>query len=728
MLLLLVVPFAVGRQAMHGVPVYQLDGAFQTASGLFRLVDGELPGRDFFPYLGIGPVFLLFPLFLAAGADLTASVFSSYAVTQLVFQTVVGVLAMLFFPRRPGRAFVVGAGIPAVVSALALFRPEVYAWLDGLVGIAAIPGNSLRPIRAAAPYLLALVAFLLLRGGWTIRRAALLGGAAGVVMAVWSNDYGLASGGLILVLTSILVLVRGWTPRWRGLVALWAGAAAGFAGAGFLATAGGFVPLLRYNLVDVRGDQFWYFGPWAPADRIYSIGDLVRSLANEGALPALLVLVVVLVLAVLRPTVERVLVLFLGGAVLAGGVAATIGGHTGGYYWAFVLWGWLVGALLVARLVIWGVRRLAGQVALPRAASRAVAAVAVATLAASGAAAVYEARATGGDLARAGGVYVPELGGLLPPDFLDQVEAVDGVDVVEEYSGLAGALNGPTEALNVDSVIAALGGERDAFADFMQQPHDLVVTTAPSISWTSWGMGANWWFYRELFRAYEPTLSSPLTVNWTPAAPREWLPVPCDVVGGHVELTTPDTGMYEVDLTYDGPGRGSRSFSMIENNLTAVASAEGFLALDPGADEQSFPVIIRDTGEGSRTLSVRDVSGGDGEVTRLVSCTASLVRFPAGAATQEIYSSYFRAPIDFTDANWDRGISRGEAGFFIYYTEMNWSDLQSATAVRFADGEVRRIVDLQRTGTYGDLINVWLSGPPLDPDAIGAPNEITYLP
>ncbi|WP_131801979.1 hypothetical protein [Klenkia taihuensis] len=724
--LFLVVPFAVGRQAMHGVPVYQLDGAFQTASGLFRLADGELPGRDFFPYLGIGPVFLLFPLFLAAGADLTASVFSSYAVTQLVFQTVVGVLAMLFFPRRSGRAFLVGAGIAAVVAALGMFRPEVYTWFDGLIGIAAIPGNSLRPIRAAAPYLLTMVAFLLLRGGWTIRRAAVLGGAAGLVMAVWSNDYGLASGGLILVLTSILVLVRGWTPRWQGLVALWAGAAGGFIGAGFLATAGGFVPLLRYNLVDVRGDQFWYFGPWSPADRIYSIGDLYRSMANEGALPALLVLVVVLVLAVLRPTVERALVLFLGGAVLAGGVAATIGGHTGGYYWSFVLWGWLVGALLVARLAIWGVRRLDRQVAPPRAARRAVAAVAVATLAASGAAAVYEARATGGDLARAGGVYIPELGGLVPPDFLDQVEEVDGVDdVVEEYSGLAGALNGPTEALSVDSVIAALGDERTAFADFMQRPHELVVTASPSIIWTTWGIGANWWFYRELFRAYAPETSSPLTVNWRPATPRAWPGVPCEVDGGAIRLSTPELGMYEVDLRYEGPGRGSRSFTMVENNLSVASSAQGFQALDPGADRQRFPVIVRDTGAGNRTLALKDVSNTTNPVTRLVSCTASRVLFPTESDARAVYGSFFSGPVDLTDANWDRGISRLAAGFFVYYTPMNWEDLSTARSVRFADGQVRRIVDVQQAGDY---INVALSGAPLDPATTGAPNQISYLP
>ena len=44
------------------IPTNHLDGAFQTASGLFRIDSGQVPGRDFFPYLGVGPVLLIYPL------------------------------------------------------------------------------------------------------------------------------------------------------------------------------------------------------------------------------------------------------------------------------------------------------------------------------------------------------------------------------------------------------------------------------------------------------------------------------------------------------------------------------------------------------------------------------------------------------------------------------------------------------------------------------------------
>ena len=50
------VPAVIAWRSSLTVPTYHLDGSFQTASGLFRLAEGDVPGRDFYPYLGIGPL------------------------------------------------------------------------------------------------------------------------------------------------------------------------------------------------------------------------------------------------------------------------------------------------------------------------------------------------------------------------------------------------------------------------------------------------------------------------------------------------------------------------------------------------------------------------------------------------------------------------------------------------------------------------------------------------
>lgn len=63
------------------LPTQHLDGAFQTASALFRIENGEIIGKDFLPYLGLGPFLILFPFFKIAGGNLFASVFAAKFIT-----------------------------------------------------------------------------------------------------------------------------------------------------------------------------------------------------------------------------------------------------------------------------------------------------------------------------------------------------------------------------------------------------------------------------------------------------------------------------------------------------------------------------------------------------------------------------------------------------------------------------------------------------------------------
>lgn len=731
-LLALVVPVVYGRQAMHVVPTYHMDGAFQTASGLFRLSDGQWPGRDFFPYLGIGPVLVLFPAYLALGSSLAASVFASHLVTVLGLQLVVGLVAALVFRRRPGWAALWGAAVVAVVVAATTVRPALFAYLPDVLATATTPGNSLRPIRALAPYLLAAVAFAVLRGGWGWRRVAWVGVAAGVVAALWSNDYALVSAAGALVLLTL------YAVRWRPaplrpiLAALWLTAPVAYLVAGFAATAGGFLALLEYNFIDVREDQFWYFGPWAPTQRIYSLGDVVAVMQQEGALYALAVLVAAAGYVILRPDLGALFVLSTGASTMAGGLAATVGGHTDGYFWSFVLWGYVVAAVVVVRLVvvavgrIGAVRSLLSRDPVRRTARAVLLAAGVAALVAAGIAMVRANWATGSAVAGdAAYVHDPELGGYLHRDFLYQLGEVDGRDsVLEEYTGLAGAVNGPEESLPVDSVIAALGSQRGVFGQRMAERPEVVVTSAPQVSnWVTWGISANWWFYRDLFRSYSPVQTSPTTLNWTPTEPAVWEAVPCRVRGSNVEIDAPTEGLYEVTLRYSGPGRNARAYTMVQNNINVAAGARGYVGLDPGNDVQRFPVSV--FAPGTTGLSTIDVSGGSGRVTRLESCTAADVDAPAEVDTVDLFSRLRLTAVDLTDQIWERGVHRQEAGLFVWNTPAALEELRGASAVRFSDGETRSITDVEEAG---DFINVFFDGPRLDPQYAGAGRILTTVP
>ena len=648
LLFALVVAVTQAWRWWHEVPTWHMDGAFQTASGLYRLADGQWPGRDFFPYLGIAPVLVLYPVFALLGGELTDTVFAARLVSLLTFEAVVGILAVLVAGRRPLRALAWGTACAALLVVVAeLVAPGLWGAWNGLLGAAALPGNSLRPIRGFAPYLLAAVAYGVLRREWTVRRAAVVGAVAGVVAALWSNDYGPVSGGLLLAVVTYQVLRRGWVPRLRGLGVLWAAAAAGYLVAGLVATAGHLPALLAYNFSDVRNDQFWYFGPWSEPFRVFSVGDLLRIMAEELSLYPLPVLAGVAVYALVRRGLGSLLVTYLGTATFLGGLIATVGGHAADYFWAFVLWGYAVSAVGAVRLAALALGRVPALRTPGTALRLTGAAATVAVLAVAGTAAVQDARQMGGLLAADPRyVYDAGLGGHLDAAFAPQVQAAREREapVVEEYVGLSGVVDGPPSS-SVDSVIAALGRQREAFGARLADRPGLVVTTAPEVTdWVTWNLSANWWFYRDLFQGYTPVRTSPQTLGWTPAAPATWAGVPCRTEGSEVVVEAPAAGLYEVTLRYQGPGRGARAFTMVQNDVNIAVDAGGFVSLDPGARVQRFPVAVRDPGAGTTVLATRDVPADDGPLTTLESCSAASIAHPAGADTAALYGRLLAPP------------------------------------------------------------------------------------
>lgn len=733
----LVVPLAYARQAQRIVPTFHLDGSFQTASGLFRLSDGQWPGKDFFPYLGIGPVLTLFPVYALRGSNLAATVFSSRFMTLVCLQLIFAVLAMLAFRRRSAWLAAWAAAIPMLVieganawNQLSTVDSTCGGCL-GLVAVAGDPGNSLRPIRAFAPYLLAGIAYLILRSQRGRRTQALVvGAAAGVVAALWSNDYALVSGGLLLLAVSFHWLRTPGERRLRSLVLMWGAAALGFLVSGFAATAGHFVQYLQYNFVDVRDDQFWYFWPWDESTRVYSLGDLLRIMSGERAILALVLVIVVFLYAVVRRDLGWLLIAYVGGVLLMGGVIGTVGGHAGNYFWAFVLWGYIVVGIAMARVVTVAFLRAVRTDPSPSAGRwwetglrAGLAVLVVVSLVVVDRSAVRNERASGAQLASdSSQVYVPQLGGYIDKAFLPQLRAVRGQTqgVVEEYMGLAGAIDGPRRDLPVDSVIAALGSQRKVFAAEMARHPDMVVTSAPSMSdWVTWNLSANWWFYRTLFKSYAPVQTSPTTLLWRPATPTTWSSVPCTISGSTVELTVPAAGIYELTLNYRGPGTGARAFTMVQNNIN-LEDPRTMVALDPGARTQQLPVAVQNPSGGRIVLHTVNVPGNRGRLTDFTSCSALRVTPPAGAQTMRLYSRLFPTPEGYTDSTWKNGVSRSRAEFFVVDSGTNDAAFKAAREVKFADGEVRRIQRLEPSGPY---LNVYVDGPPLDPDKVGYPHR-----
>ena len=178
------------------LPVQHIDGAFQTASGLYRLDAGQFPGRDFLPYLGVGPLFILYPFFEWFGANLAASVIATHLTCLLFALLSTGfIFHLVWRPKSFLTSMVISTllilttgtwalvpNCPAIEKLYCVFRHHIGVWRY-------VPGHSLRPIRAALPYLSAIVLYFFILRIHSTRLKYLSAGILAGFVLLWSNDF-----------------------------------------------------------------------------------------------------------------------------------------------------------------------------------------------------------------------------------------------------------------------------------------------------------------------------------------------------------------------------------------------------------------------------------------------------------------------------------------------------------------------------------------------------------
>ena len=76
---------------------------------------------------------------------------------------------------------------------------------------------------------------------------------------------------------------------------------------------------------------------------------------------------------------------------------------------------------------------------------------------------------------------------------------------------------------------------------------------------------------------------------------------------------------------------------------------------------------------------------------------------------------------NFTDINWNKGIGRSWAGFFVDNTAENLERYKIGSKVKFVTGDIREIVQVLKGESF---VNIYLTGEPLNGLQVGYPNEI----
>ena len=605
------------RKAIY-IPVNHLDGAFQTASGLFRIAQGQIPGVDFFPYLGIGPLLLLSPVFFASGGDLSSSVFASHFITSLILQVSIGI-TYFFLKKNPNiKEVIIGTISLFYLYTLVIPRLPINSDISSLIGLNALselsqPGNSLRPIRAFSIWITVLVLFILSSRRSMSRRVNLLsGGFIALIATLWSNDYALVA---MIVGFAVVLFSRTKSKKISKsfLIEIIGSFTAVLAFILYIFNTNGWRnSFVAYNYLDVRQDQFWYFGPLGNQFRILDFQDFMKYFWKDGLIFPGILLLVVFFRAVYLKQLKDFSLLMIGLGLFLGGSLATIGGHIDTYFYPFKLWGFLVACnffiLGIQAKISSGLRSRAKRKSTKnkrnstknkrnstknmKIPSRLLCVTLICVLFQETNTFLEEQHLA---TTNKNYSYSKKFGGFLDKNFTPKevlVKASQG-DFLEEYYGLESVFYGVKQENKVDSVIHALGQQRLEFQKSILLKPGRVITSSPEVGdWFAWNISANWWFYRILFKDYSAEVNTPLTLKWLRQDPVEWPRVDCIVtnMGRAIEIKPTESDFYEVEVRYMGGKSGQREFSMIQNNLNFVQSPGAYLALDPGQGTQSFPV------------------------------------------------------------------------------------------------------------------------------------------
>jgi hypothetical protein len=605
------------------VPTLHVDGAFQTASGLFRLDSGQFPGKDFFPYLGIGPLFTLYPAFKASGSDLSASVFSAQFMTLISGGLSVSVISHLIVrPKSIFSSLATGAVffVTPVVAAKFFFLP-----LHHSIAFAVDPGNSLRSIRVMAPYLVVIFYYLLLFDIKTARLKYALSGILTGSILLWSNDFALPTAGFFALFIVFKAFSKNEFKKNAliyafALVLSWAGLLC-------LSTDNHPIALLKYNFLDVAKDQWWYFVPYGGLTRIFSLQQVSRLISEENIFP-LIVLGLTVIVFIKTRSVEYALVAWIGLVLFAGGALASIGGHLQNYFQGFFFWGLMTFVIACFHLVFLGIENKPQELRFELAIIP-IASVIVLI------AAINEWNNFKINLANAKNdpnrFYVSELGGYLGvewKDYINLARQTDTKQVIEEYWGLWSATRKISSLWPVDSVIHALGHTRDIARETIQDA-EIIISTRNSASpeWQPWNLSQNFWFYDELVKNWRPQQLSPTTVVWHKSMAAQHLDTSVNCIlssdNHSISLIDAKPGFYRVTLEYDFLEKG-RHLLMAENNISFAEDAEGYISIDTSGRKAVFPAYIPQPG--TVRLNIKIVGNSEYNL-KLNSCSINKILF-----------------------------------------------------------------------------------------------------
>jgi len=233
----------------HGLAI---DGTFQLFNPLRRMGEGQTPGRDFQFFHGLGIVYLHYLPYILLGKNLFSSEMTRHLVSfyLFIFTNYLFLLSV------------------QVSKELALLFSVTITFAAEFLGLSSLlyPGNSLLGIRSSMPVITASLLIFLLRSEQSQKLASktylieIFIAFLLVLCFFVSTEHGVAAVlGMLLTLVALPFLKRAFIARLKSATVVFVFFVLFTVCLYFLCCGWEFYKPLKYALVDVPQDQFWYF-------------------------------------------------------------------------------------------------------------------------------------------------------------------------------------------------------------------------------------------------------------------------------------------------------------------------------------------------------------------------------------------------------------------------------------------------------------------------------------
>lgn len=706
------------------------NGAFQTFNPLRRIFLGEIPGRDFNPYLGLGTTYVTAAITYIFGGNFAASKLSIYLLSTVLHLLVL--ITLFFLSGFSIKKSFIAAAFVFILISYDLYRLAPFWEIAG-------PGNSNLGMRSALPFISSwIVLFIVKFYNEKPQIFYLLMGILIGIQPLWSNDYGIPSS-VALSGVATLYLIKQEKHKIAKAILLFSSAVIAFFTVASILTGGNTILWLNDNFSGVAKDQFWYFVWYKGKNKIFSLNDLFFTPLLYIYIGSLLFL---FIYVLNRTNIKYLLLLYIGVTAIMAGMLSSIGGTFSiRYYLATILTGFFIVPLtlhLCFSLSLIKLSRLPSFniyllliVYIP---VLIINTIPIYSLVSNSTTQYF---------------WVEELGGWLPNKWKPSIQIARNIkkelpatEILSTYSSgidvVAKAFN-PTK---IDYIIHALGTHaRSHYIESLKSKKPKYITTLREdyTQWETWVRRTNWWFYREFIKDYQPVEATFYNIIWQRRANSKkqvYPPVSCFITKVSNNKTTinistnkkndsviyyAEIGLkYHIEVKPSGiPIIGNRGIVNATEKKTALTkpiakTSNRSYGIPPSANNWYVPMEHK-TG----TSSVLELQVYPENRAKLIveSCQAQLI-----APVDDFAFNRPLALVNVSNSKWQKGVSiaplnNSRAGIAIASTEI-LPELYPGMDIEFASSGKRKIIAIENN-------QVWVTGNSLDPVADGYPNLVT---